>query len=454
MTELMEPNVGPIIGETTASSVRLWGRGSKPKSPGRRVHGVARVLGSENESTEVIFKMTKTWDYTGVGVIEGLKANKQYEYQVGYFHDSRDTSAIDIGQEALDWAVLPKYQFRTASDKSSDSRSFLLGSCRYNLPWADDDRDHTDTRGDKTFRAMLAQIDRRPANALIMLGDQIYSDILGVGVSSPEAFNRLYRGAFRQEGLKKLMQRLPTYMTLDDHEIEDNWPQGRSPHDYNKEVAAKYAYQAYQASHSPVLEHAHGRLQGLPEHFWYQFRDGCCEFFMLDVRTERNIKAGEIVSENQLEALTEFLTNGSGQVKIVGSAVPFILEGSEDTWSGFPEQRLRILDCIRKNGVKNVLFVSGDVHFSAAAELRCEQDPEFRILSFVCSPFFWPFPHWGSLKNQDIVDSKLTYRPNILVEPYRKENFVRLTISPEKVQFEIFPRKGDQPVESIEIELQ
>ena len=327
MTELMEPNVGPIIGETTAGSVRLWGRGSKPKSPGRRVHGVVRVLGSENESTEVIFKMTKTWDYTGVGVIEGLKANKQYEYQFGYFHDSRDTSAIDIGQEALDWAVLPKYQFRTASDKSSDSRSFLLGSCRYNLPWADDDRDHTDTRGDKTFRAMLAQIDRRPANALIMLGDQIYSDILGVGVSSPEAFNRLYRGAFRQEGLRKLMQRLPTYMTLDDHEIEDNWPQGRSPHDYNKEVAAKYAYQAYQASHSPVLEHAHGRLQGLPEHFWYQFRDGCCEFFMLDVRTERNIKAGEIVSENQLEALTEFLKNGSGQVKIVGSAVPFILEG-------------------------------------------------------------------------------------------------------------------------------
>ena len=161
-----------------------------------------------------------------------------------------------------------------------------------------------------------------------------------------------------------------------------------------------------------------------------------------------------MISENQLVALQNFLINGSGLVKIVGSAVPFIPDGGDDTWSGFPEQRIRILNCIRENCVKNVLFVSGDVHFSAVADLRCDQDPDFRILSFICSPFFWPFPHWGNLKNQNIVDSYLTYRSNILVDPYRKENFVRLTVCTDEVQFEIFPRKGRNPVKSIKIKLQ
>ena len=175
---------------------------------------------------------------------------------------------------------------------------------------------------------------------------------------------------------------------------------------------------------------------------------------MLDVRTERNIEGGEIISENQLEALQNFLKNGSGLVKIVGSAVPFILDGGEDTWSGFPEQRNRILNWIRENRVRNVLFISGDIHFSAVADLHCDQDPDFRILNFICSPFFWPFPHWGKLKNQNIIASNLTYRPNILVEPYRKENFVRLTVKTTEVRFEIFPRKGHDPVKSIEVQLQ
>ena len=96
MIELKQPNVGPIIGETTANSVRLWGRGKRPKSLSDNVHGVARVLQGATELSIVIFKMTKTWDYTGVGVIEGLQGSTEYEYQFAYFHDPKDTSAIDV----------------------------------------------------------------------------------------------------------------------------------------------------------------------------------------------------------------------------------------------------------------------------------------------------------------------------------------------------------------------
>ena len=65
-----------------------------------------------------------------------------------------------------------------------------------------------------------------------MLGDQIYADLWGrhhgiLRADTFEEFQERYRSAFETPNLRKLMQSLPTYMILDDHEIEDNWHQSR-----------------------------------------------------------------------------------------------------------------------------------------------------------------------------------------------------------------------------------
>ena len=448
MPELKNVNVGPIVGATTGNSVRLWGRGKSPGENGLKVHGVARVHVGPNDTRTQFFKMMKTWDYSGVAILSGLTSKSSYQYQVAWFLDAMDTEEIIENPPALDWDAIDIHTFKTGSDDDDDARSYFVGSCRYNLPWAKDDKDHTDTRGDKTFRAMVAQLDATETSGLIMLGDQIYADILGIGAKSPKQFFRLYRGAFRQESLRALMSSVPTYMTLDDHEIEDNWPAKKGRGDVDKEVAAKYAYQAYQVSHSPLLGIANGQLDELPSKFYYEFHDGCCDFFIIDSRTERDLVEKTMISEKQLRALLAFLSRNTGRVKMVCTGVPFFPDGGKDKWSGFSDQRGKILNFIRKHKIEKVVFLSGDVHFSAAYELKCNEQKDFRVYSLVCSPFFWPFPHFGRLKHKKIQHKSKTYQSKTIVKAYRGENFVRLNVTPNSIQFEVYPRKNPDPVRS------
>src|SRR5205814_8707730 len=118
--------------------------------------------------------------------------------------------------------------FRTGSADDQRSRSYIVGSCRYLLRIFGGS--FFDSRGDKTFYSILDQMDSQtnpqPVDALIMVGDQIYADDLNFLApdTSIDQYLERYRDAFTQPYLRELMSRVPTYMVLDDHEIEDNWP--------------------------------------------------------------------------------------------------------------------------------------------------------------------------------------------------------------------------------------
>ena len=172
-----------------------------------------------------------------------------------------------------------------------------------------------DGRGDKTFRSILRQIeDGRALDKLLMIGDQIYADDLKVIAQDEKVDQYLsrYRDVFTQKHIRKLMSNVSTYMTLDDHEIENNWPSDANSKDMMvKYPAAIHAYQIYQVSHSPILPtNDDGKLVGVPDKYYYRFRDGCCDFFVTDTRTERDHKEDEIISDRQMNELLEWLDDG------------------------------------------------------------------------------------------------------------------------------------------------
>jgi alkaline phosphatase D len=85
---------------------------------------------------------------------------------------------------------------------------------------------------DRIFRPMLKQHEERSVNLSLMAGDQIYADmfnrLLPIGLADTyEEFQERYHIAFGSRNMRKLLGRVPTYMILDDHEIEDNWSQDR-----------------------------------------------------------------------------------------------------------------------------------------------------------------------------------------------------------------------------------
>ena len=167
-----------------------------------------------------------------------------------------------------------------------------------------------------------------------MVGDQIYADVRHDARTFVE-YCATYREAFTQPNLRKLMARVPTYMTLDDHEIADNWSMDKlvDPKLSNEArwenrkrfLAAMEAYRAYQVVHGPALERRdEPGLTNALTRYWYDFQVGPARFFVLDTRTERYhlARPPQIIGPPQMEALKLWLAKDPGGLKFVVSSVP------------------------------------------------------------------------------------------------------------------------------------
>ena len=397
--------------------------------------------------------MNPNFDLTGVAILDNLQPETSYEYQVGFFFS--DGELVDADFIEHDWSEVSEGRFLTGSNNNRKPRTLVIGSCRYLLKtWLGD---FFDDRGDKTFRSILKQIENgTEIHQLIMMGDQIYADDLNA--FNPDKtvaqFYRRYRDAFSQPYIRRLMSRVPTYMTLDDHEIEDNWPSKASEKDWKTLFpVAIHAYQCYQLSHSPAITVQRGRMVGTPSQLWYTYTDGCCDVFVTDSRTERFLRSdgpSEIISSAQMNALKKWLADESGRVKIIVTSVPFIPDSakgeSTDKWSGFQEQRIELLEHIERNRIQRVVFFSGDVHASMSVELLSPSG--LKIVSVISSAFFWPYPHpsarhflrSGSIDGGQAGQFRLGNASRVISD----DNFTRLKITPKKLEVEVFARKGER----------
>lgn len=465
MPTLKKIDVGPIVGHTDAQHFRIFFRaGTNSLDDLGRCVGAARcrVVGGE-WGEPVLNKLSPNFDLTGVFVFHGLVADTVYEYQVGWFLDDADFDELTIDASTIDWNATESQQVKTGA-ATPKPRSYVVGSCRYllrlfNGHWFDD-------RGDKVFRSILRQIEgnpARPVDALMMMGDQVYADDLrGFGPDTRlDQFMERYRTAFSQEHIRKLMSRVPTYMILDDHEIEDNWPSRATASDrLTLYPNAIHAYQIYQCSHGPLFETTdEGRLSGVLSHFWYIFGDAVCDWFVMDTRTERVPEAGQMIGPVQMTALVRWLKDGSGRIKFIVSSVPMfpdVSSDSADKWGAFPGQRKEILDVVFGQRIPNVVLLSGDVHTSFSCTLQekpntGEVNDGFVMHSVVSSSFFWPYPHMsrGSfmfdqpLSNMGMRTLLPSLRSN---DCYGDDNFTRLdaSLNPPGLQVSVYGRKGEE----------
>ncbi|HZI16740.1 MAG TPA: alkaline phosphatase D family protein [Myxococcus sp.] len=459
-------SVGPIVGYTTHTSVRLWGRGAPPRAGGRYCYGVAQVLapGSTTPAQAVYFKLRAEDDFTSSVDFAGLQPAQAYAYRMGYFFS-------DVEQHLLAPPVGLELQgasagaFRTARPPGSPELSFVFGSCRHPGP-SEEELVGLGNRGDRIFGTILEQAERGvPTDLLLMAGDQVYADVRR-DVRTFAEYCAIHRDAFTQPNLRKLMARVPTYMTMDDHEIVDNWSMDKLVDpalsdeqrwaNRNRFVAAMEAYRAYQVVHGPALERrGQPGVTNALTRYWYDFQAGPARFFVLDTRTERyhGARPPQLLGPAQLDALKQWMLKDKGGLKFVVSAVPFFpdvkLAGlwaveRKDKWAGFLHQRQAILDFVRDNGVRRVVFLSGDIHASMWSELRCTSRPDFRLYSVISSAFAAPpfVPPEFMYEQSGILDGQSDYTVTRHGGYVQVSNFTRLTWKEPVLRVEIFERKG------------
>lgn len=189
------------------------------------------------------------------------------------------------------------------------------------------------------------------------------------------------------------MSAVPTHTILDDHEIQNDWSKNKM-RDENKGlyVSRMRAYASDEHLHNPDTPNGQ---------FWYAFNKGVFPFFVMDTRTLRitessTVDAKTMLGREQLNAFLDWMHNHrNAPVKFVVSSVPFFPDPKDfaDKWAGFNEERSIILEFIRVEKIKDVVFLSGDVHNSSFARMDCYQDKDFSLTSLVSSPFYWPYPH-------------------------------------------------------------
>ncbi len=453
---MLKPTVGPIIGHTTSDHARILLRGEHAQNS-ITFAGIRYRQAREQQWTKGTFtQLTSLRDMADVIVLNDLAANTEYEYQAGWFCPMNPTHTIDSVQELpLQW---PKelYRFRTLSDQPKAPRAYIVGSCRYlrmtaGIPSAP----HL---GDRIFASInhLAQRAEPAISAILMTGDQIYVDDLNVIAPDREykEILRKYRTAFSQPHIRKLMSGVSTYMILDDHEIEDNWPANKKDSDeflYRNAIAA---YELYQASHSPApVLLANGKVSENLERYWYQFADGDIKWFVTDSRTRRNLSASDrrILDVEQEYALCKWLIHSPARVKFVVTSVMFYPDSKgqgADAWKAFPEQRLRLLETIRTHRLKNVFFISGDVHGSLISRLTHSEDPDFEVHTIVSSPLcnskMLPYAKAATF----ILDLPLAktaagdYRHELTSRVISQDNFAHMVVDAEHIHVNYHDRDG------------
>ena len=289
---------------------------------------------------------------------------------------------------------------------------FLASCCRH------PGLGYEDMRADASFARIAALLDsdlQRHRDLMFMLGDQIYADASYGLIDNPSPIEKIAirnRRAFSARGFNSVTSRLPTYMVIDDHEIDDMWSfEDRLSTQQVLRSAARDLYgvavasfAAYQWSHGPRNSTARG--------FNYHLKAREMGFFVLDTRTQRErfSKPPAVCTTKQLTELEQWLAgfnrnDASPKFIVTGSLLVPGLKNANlpaplfdrmaETWQMAPLQRAQVLDAIVRNTVRNVVFLTGDIHCDATAELVFSNG--LKALAIVTPPLYAPLPGANSM---------------------------------------------------------
>jgi alkaline phosphatase D len=442
--------VGPIIGYTTQQSIRFWGRGDKPdNSKDCFVFTELRTADGSGIIASRITEAKAEDDYTAVLDFTGLDEATQYAYRMGYFAANRSSVGGMDSESFSNLDSIPLKAVKTAELVGADI-SFVFGSCRRIKPG------DPKTRGDKTYRSIVRQIDDgQRTDAVLMIGDQIYADNLAPLKPGKrlKGFWKLYQSAFSQPHIAELVSRVPTYMTLDDHEIKNNWTMDQVDEDRELFLDAMQAYQSYQLIHGPAFQRSlNPEDDDTPADVYYSMDIGRASFFVLDTRTERFPSHKQMISREQMQNLLGWLSSNRGEVKFIVSSVPFLpgfSSSKSDKWNAFEEQRNSIIEHVFTNQIKNVFCLCGDVHVSGHCTLTAGPDRKPVIRQLVSSQFYWPW--YVRLRPTGDSEEGLMLNLNgtsLFIEDSEvltnKPNFSRVTLNGNGLTFQVFGRKGKE----------
>jgi phosphodiesterase/alkaline phosphatase D-like protein len=322
-----EPKLlGPFLGYVTSHSIKIWlhlegeRRTIYVSLHAENVDAPQEAAGALNIRPEALF--------TDCITMEGLRPDTRYFYKLW----TNPAHSLPLDLQGLTEKDL---QFRTLSEDTSAQIDFLLMSCHNPTVSGVDGFDGHAVWAD------LPQIISRESNKCIrfalLVGDQVYADDWEKRVlaePNADARLRLYLSAYRRFWsnihYRRVMCSLPAVMMWDDHDITDGW--GSRIDSYVGETSEfkpewkrlfESAFQAFslmQASRNPPTL-ARNPKDGLD----FCFRIGPWGFIFMDLRTNRNLRRGRVITADQAARIRNWVDSNRREMHtvFVASSVVF-----------------------------------------------------------------------------------------------------------------------------------
>ncbi len=295
-----------------------------------------------------------------------LEPGATYEYKLSGFLGLTDKSV-----QVYKVKTPPLWKWRN----SPPDFSIAIGSCAYFNQSAYDRPGPP--YGDTSFQIFEKIAEKNP-DLMLWLGDNLYLRESDWG--SEMGINERYIHTRKQDGLRKLLSTCPNLSIWDDHEFGPNDANGSF---YNKELTRE-AFCNFWANPGCGI-HQMGGIN-------YAFDYNDVHFLMLDNRYHRtpdfcdSCLDESVLGKDQLQWLKmNLLTLPKSEFKIIGLGGQFLNSAKVfENYSNYEWEKNEIIQFIHKHQISNVIFISGDRHFSELSLLKKAGKPS--IYDFTVSP--------------------------------------------------------------------
>lgn len=350
---------GPMVGYADMQEVMLWVQTTKAATVQFAYHEEGKpinlIVTAEKETTAEAVFIAKL-------IADKVEPGKTYIYK------------LFINGQLIELPYPTRFETQKIWKYRGDAPdfSFMTGSCAYiNQP--EHDRPGTPYGGDyQVFENMASHA----ASFMLWLGDNVY--LREPDWNTKTGFQKRYTHTRSTPEMQKLLATRSNYAIWDDH---DYGPNDSDKGFYNKALSLE-TFEQFWGNPTTGISGIEGAITA------FQWAD--LDFFLLDNRWYRDPnglkKEGKtILGEKQLQWLFDNLVSSQASFKIVAMGGQFLSDAAMyETYSanGFDAERQRILDFIKEQQIKNVIFITGDVHFSEVSKYEEAGSPVIWDLTF------------------------------------------------------------------------
>jgi len=390
---------GPMLGYSEMKEVAIWVQTNQEAEV-----FVEYWLAEHPDTTWVTntYLTSKQDGFTALLIADTLEPGNTYDYRLYINYQP-----VELPY-ATTFQTQPLWKWRTGAPDFS----FAMGSgtyineARYDRPG----KGYGD--GYQIFNSML----KVHPDIMLWLGDNIY--LREPDWNSWTGILHRYTHTRSLPEMQAYLASTHNYAILDDH---DFGPNDSDKGFWNQNQTLK-AFGLFWANPSYGVAEIRGAITA------FQWSD--CDFFLLDNRTHRSPnrrKTGDKtqLGEEQIQWLFNNLASSYGTFKFVVMGGQFLSNsGKYEAYSnnGFDKERQRIIDYIYAEDIQNVVFLTGDVHFSEISVLKKEGEPT--IWDITASPL-------NSGTNTNALNQNNTLRITESVIMERNFTLVNVT-GPEK----------------------